>query len=222
MIKVIIVEDDPMVLEVNRSFLERISGFSLIGTAETGKKAIQIIEEKNPDLVLLDVYLPDFSGTDVLLEIRKKEIPVDVIMITAARDTRTVHQLFRFGSIDYLIKPFHFNRFELALNNYAKLWKRFTDENIMGQADIDNWYDIKTTREKVSELPKGLSEITMKQVMMTVYEQKKPLTAEELAEQLGMARVTVRRYLEYLEKEKKVNIQVKYGKVGRPSNYYFV
>lgn len=221
MIKVVIVEDDPMVLEVNRSFLERISDFSLVGTAESGSDALQLIEEENPDLVLLDVYLPDISGIDVLIEIRKKELPVDVIMITAARDTRTVHQMFRFGAIDYLVKPFYFKRFELALSTYKKLWSKFRYDKAISQADIDDWYDIRTTKKDDKELPKGLSDVTMKQVMMTVFEQKEPLTAEELATKLGMARVTVRRYLDHLEKEKKINIKVKYGKVGRPSNYYF-
>lgn len=219
MIKVVIVEDDPMVSEVNRAFLERISYFSLVGSAETGEEALQMIEEKRPDLVLLDVYLPEISGIDVLHEIRKKELPVDVIMITAARDTKTVHQMFRFGAIDYLVKPFHFNRFELSLNNYTKMWRKFKGKEAISQEDIDDWYEIEETDREA--LPKGLSEITMKQVMIAVFEKNCPLTAEELARELGMARVTVRRYLEHLEKVKKINMQVKYGKVGRPSNYYY-
>ncbi|MCG5102176.1 response regulator [Oceanobacillus alkalisoli] len=219
MINVVIVEDDPMVMEVNKGFLEEIASFSLIGSAVKGKDAIELIENLRPDLVLLDVYLPDITGIEVLYNLREKQLPVDVIMITAAKDTNTVQKIFRYGAIDYLVKPFHFERFQQALTNYAKMWKKFSHYQEVTQADIDMWSTQKEIEKDI--LPKGLSEVTLKQVMLAVSEQIEPVTAEQLAVNLGMARVTVRRYLDYLEKSKQINMQVEYGKVGRPSNYYF-
>ncbi len=221
MVNVLIVEDDPMVLEVNKSFLEKIPQFQLIGSAETGKIALELINQKQPDLVLMDVYLPDCSGLEVISEMRKSEIPADIIMITAAKDTKTVHQLFQLGAIDYIVKPFRFDRFKLALDHYLKMWKKLQDSETVSQKEIDEWTKIKDMKVN-EELPKGLSEGTLKQVLMVLVEQEKPVSAEQLADYLGMARVTVRRYLDYLSKQSKINIQMEYGRVGRPTNYYYI
>lgn len=222
MIRVVIVEDDPMVLEVNKGFLKKTPKFSLVGTATTGKAALKIIKEKKPDLVLLDVYLPDISGMEVLYTLRAEELPVDVIMITAAKDAKTVQNMVRYGAVDYLVKPFNYERFRRALDNYAKMWNKFNKDQVISQEDIDDLKDKNDGQPAQEALPKGLSEITLKQVMDAVSSKKKPVTAEELAADLGMARVTVRRYLSYLKKTNQIKMQVEYGKVGRPSNYYFV
>ncbi|RKQ35799.1 response regulator [Oceanobacillus halophilus] len=219
MIHVLIVEDDPMVLEVNKSFLEKIPHFHLMGSAGTGKEAIEMIRRKDPDLVLLDVFLPDLSGLDVIQKVREEGLPVDIIMITAARDTNTVHQFFRFGAVDYIVKPFRFDRFKIALNNYWKMWNKLQWAQSVSQKDIDEWTKKQEIRRD-DDLPKGLSENTLKQVLIALYEQKEPVTSEQLAEYLGMARVTVRRYLDYLSKQKKITVKMEYGKVGRPSNFY--
>ena len=222
MIRVVIVEDDPMVLEVNKGFLENTPMFSLVGTATTGKAALEIIKEKKPDLVLLDVFLPDISGMEVLYTLRAEELPVDVIMITAAKDVKTVQNIVRYGAVDYLVKPFNFERFQRALDKYAKMWNKFNKDQVISQEDIDDFKNKNDLDEKEDTLPKGLSEITLKQVMDAISSRKEPVTAEQLAADLGMARVTVRRYLSYLSKTNRIKMQVEYGKVGRPSNYYFV
>ncbi|GGH67847.1 response regulator [Compostibacillus humi] len=219
MIRAVIVEDDPMVLEVNKAFLKKSSFYTCIGSAGTGKDALELITETKPDLVLLDIYLPDMSGIDVLREIRKRDIPADVIMITAARDVKTVQQIFRFGAVDYLVKPFRYERFKQALDTYYTMWKKLNHLDAVSQADIDEWNEKK---EQEETLPKGLSEVTLKQVLMALHDEEKPKTAEQLASKLGMARVTVRRYLDYLVKTNQIQMQVEYGRVGRPSNYYFV
>ncbi|WP_156289617.1 response regulator [Oceanobacillus salinisoli] len=221
MVKVLIVEDDPMVLEVNKSFLEKMPHFKLVGCTETGEEAIKLINRKHPDLVLLDVFLPDISGLDVMFELRKMEVPTDIIMITAARDTKTVHQLFRLGAVDYIVKPFRFDRFKLALDNYWKMWKKLKHSQSVSQKEIDEWTN-KGEVKSEENLPKGLSEVTLKQVLMALFEQEEPVTSEQLAEYLGMARVTVRRYLDYLSKQNKITVKMEYGRVGRPSNYYSI
>ncbi len=219
MIKVFIVEDDPMVLEVNCGFLERVPLFELCGTARNGKEATALIQELQPHLVLLDMYLPDTSGLEVLKTIRDQKLPTDVIMITAARDTNTIHEVFRLGAVDYLVKPFRFDRFKSALEAYQKMWNKLTDSSTLQQEDID---ELKQMNASEEYLPKGLSDKTLRPILVALMEQQKPITAEILASYLGMSRVTVRRYLEYLVKSGKIQVQIQYGSVGRPSHFYYI
>ena len=216
-ISVFIVEDDPMVLEVNKEFLKKMTNFSLIGVSGNGKDALRQIEELKPNLVLLDMYLPDISGLEILSEIRLGKVPSDVIMITAARDAITIREVMRLGAVDYMVKPFRFERFQKSLQDYYKMARKISGLEQLGQEDIDEWLG---TSEKGIELPKGLNEMTMKQIHLRLVHENSPVTAEQLAQNVGMARVTVRKYLDHLAEKEKVHIEMKYGNVGRPTNYY--
>lgn len=220
MINVMIVEDDPMVLEVNKGFLEKMEGFHLQSCFENGQAAVDQAFEAPPDLILLDMFLPDISGLAVLQEIREHNVPADVILITAARDAKTIQKVFRLGAVDYLVKPFRFKRFQQALEKYKKMWLKMEKYQSLRQEDIDEWN--KMINEMTELPPKGISEITLKQIYMALLDEQNPVTAEELAEKMGMARVTVRRYLEHLEKQERITVQIEYGKVGRPSHNYSV
>ncbi|RSD29341.1 response regulator [Mesobacillus subterraneus] len=219
MIKVFIVEDDPMVLDVNIGFLKRLPFFQFCGSATLGVEAVKKIQELKPDLVLLDMFLPDLSGLDVMKSIREQEIPTDVIMITAARDAQTIQDVLRLGAVDYLVKPFRFNRFKSALDAYEKMWNKLNAKPSLKQEDIDEFKQMQGQEEY---LPKGLSDKTLKQILLVLMEQTEPVTAESLASSSGMARVTVRRYLEYLVQSNKIRVNIKYGSVGRPSHYYYI
>lgn len=218
-IRTVIVEDDPMVMEVNRQYIEAVEGFKVIGTAETGFEAMTLIKEEKPHLVILDIFLPDKDGLQTLQEIRNLNIPTDVILVTAARDADTIQQVLRLGAVDYIIKPFKFERIKSALENYKSLFKKLNQKEALDQEDIDQITAVKT-EPVVEELPKGLTEVTMKQVLLYLMKSNKSLSAEEVAEGIGLARVTARRYLDYLEKTGKVKLEVQYGSVGRPVNRY--
>ncbi len=216
-ISIFIVEDDPMVLEVNKSFLDRMTGFTLIGEAQTCEEAYKQIVKYKPNLVLLDMYLPDKPGIELLQKIRNEQIPCDVIMITAARDAKTVQDVIRMGAFDYLIKPFRFERFQTALQNYSSTLKKMRTQSTIKQEDVDEWLGLKHDE---SSLPKGLNDLTMKQILEGLIENNAPITSEQLAQNVGMARVTVRKYLDFLAGKGKVHIDLKYGTVGRPTKYY--
>src|SRR5699024_2733260 len=186
MIKVLIVEDDPMVLEVNKEYLSKLDNFLLVSSAKTGQEALHSIRNEDIDLVLLDVYLPDISGVDLLRKIRDLNMPIDVITVTAARDSETVHRLFRLGVIDYLVKPFRFDRFKSALENYERFWYKLKNKETMSQEDIDYFIEQEKS-PNIELLPKGLNEITLKQIMMALLKQEEPVRAEELAQYLGLA-----------------------------------
>ncbi|BAF59531.1 MAG: response regulator [Syntrophothermus sp.] len=218
-IGVLIVEDDPMVVEVNRGFINAVPGFKVVGVARSGREAIEMIKELSPDLVLLDIYLPDVDGLTTLQEIRRIGLPTDVIIVTAAQDAETIQRGFRYGSIDYIIKPFKFTRLKAALNSYATLYNRFRRQAQMNQAEIDS-LTLGRGQQVDEGVPKGLNEVTLKQVFLYLLKEGVALSAEEVAEGVGLARVTARRYLDYMEKSGKVVLELQYGSVGRPVNRY--
>ncbi len=226
LIDVVIVEDDPMVMEINRSFVNTVAGFQVVGVAKTGGEALAIIKERTPSLALLDVYLPDMSGVFALREIRKQGLPTDVILVTAAHDAETIQNSFRYGAIDYIIKPFKLQRLQAALENYALLRKRLSKKPFLQQEDLDgltlNRGATGNFDGNLYGLPKGLNELTLRQVFLYLLKQKQSLSAEEIAGEMGLARVTARRYLEYLCRQGKVELELQYGSVGRPVKKYRV
>jgi len=219
-ISVFIVEDDPMVLDVNKNFLNKLAEFELIGESQNGEEAFKQIVKLKPNLVLLDMYLPDISGIDVFQKLRNERIPCDVIMITAARDTKTVQEVIRMGAVDYLVKPFRFERFEKALQTYSQTTKKISSSASIGQEEIDEWFGYQQEAELT--LPKGLNDITMKQILDALNDIDGTITSEQLAQNVGMARVTVRKYLDFLANKGRVQIDLKYGTVGRPTKYYSI
>lgn len=229
MVDLVMVEDDPMVMAVNEGFIEQIGGFRIVGTARSGHDGLELIKSLRPRLVILDIYLPDIDGVQVLKNTRSFGIPTDFIMITAAHDVKTVQDLFRFGVVDYIIKPFKFERLKLALENYRIYVEQLTDNGAIGQDELDRLMNLnipemeqKTSSGTKENLPKGLRAHTLHQVLKFLSQGGQSFSAEEVAEGVGLARVTARRYLEYLEKMGKVRLESRYGSVGRPVNKYKV
>ena len=121
MINVLIVEDDPMVARFNQRYLEEINGFHLIGISNSIEDAMEKVSELQVDLILLDVYLPGKqTGMDLLDQIRKEQRDIDVLLITAASEVENIQSALRMGVVDYLIKPFEFERFKKALTSYRE------------------------------------------------------------------------------------------------------
>lgn len=217
-IKTLLVDDDPMVQQVNRDYVEAVEGFRVVATARTAREALEAVRRFKPDLVLLDIFLPDQDGVTTLKEIRRQEIQADVIVLSAAHDARTIQDVVRYGAVDYIIKPFRFERLEAALEAYRALRLKLTATNRLSQDQLDQMLRGQGTQAEI--LPKGLSEATLRQVQSFLQASGSPVTAAEAAENLGMARVTARRYLDYLVKLRRVRLEVQYGSVGRPQNRY--
>lgn len=221
MIEVMIVEDDPMVLEINSKFLKRVEGFILYKAVSNLEDAKRFISLKKPDLILLDVYLPKENGMDFLKWIRAKEIDIDIILITADKSIERIQEAFRYGIVDYLIKPFSFERFKESLGQFKSRYDEFKKKDVIEQNELDRLISSPNAPQNEEDFAKGLNKYTYKTIWDEIEKDKdKDLTAEYLAEKLGIARVTVRRYLEHMEKENKVEKLVEYGKVGRPQFKY--
>ncbi len=221
-ISLVIVEDDAMVLDVNKQFIGRLPEFKILGCAKTGYEAKKLIEEHRPQLVLLDFYLPDMTGLDLIQYIRTNNIDIDFILVTAARDVETIQQIFRYGAIDYIIKPFRFDRLKASLLRYKQMINMMVKKDELEQTDLDKLSIKLEGSNQENNLPKGLNEVTLKQVLNFMIKGNKPFSSEEVANGTGLSRVTVRRYLEYLEKTKRLRLEVQYGSVGRPINRYTI
>ena len=223
MIEVMIIEDDPMVREINAKFLKKIDGFILYKSVSNLTDAKKFVLEKKPDLILLDVFLPKENGIDFLKWIRSEEIAVDVILITADKTIERVQEALRYGAEDYIIKPFDFERLEEALQQFKERHYVFKKNDVIEQEDLDKL--ISNTNTNISQdedgYIKGLNKYTYNSVWNEVEKSDyKYFTAEEVAEKIGIARVTVRKYLDYMEKNGKIEMLIEYGKVGRPQHKY--
>jgi response regulator of citrate/malate metabolism len=222
--QVLIVEDDFRVANINRQFVEKVEGFSVAGVARTGEEALQLIEELQVNLVLLDVFIPDLSGLEILWKIREKYREIDVIMITAAKEVQSIEEALRGGAIDYMIKPIDFARFETTLLRYYGTRKLMEDREEMDQNEVDRLWGIRGTVQKIepTTIPKGIDPITLTKVLEEINRSKlEGLTAVELGHLLGTSRTTSRRYLEYMVSVGQVKAELKYGEVGRPERRYF-
>lgn len=220
MIRTLIVEDDFRVADVHSGFVERLPDFSVVGIARTGEEAERLADELEPDLVLLDMYLPDRSGLEVLRHLRGKDrAPVGVIVITAAKDVETLRAALEGGVTHYLVKPFAFSVFRDKLEAYAALHARLAGAGEVSQNDVDRIVGL-IRPEPRPELPKGLSPITLEMVTSVVRGAATGFSATQIAESTGVSRVTSRRYLAYLVTTGAVVVSMRYGSSGRPEHRY--
>lgn len=220
---VLLIEDDPMVQEVNKQFIERLSAFTVVDTANNGLEGLEKIKKLKPDLVILDIFMPNLNGVDTLYQIRKDQLDVDVIIISAANDQKTIRKMIQNGAFDYLIKPFKFERLQHTLEQYYAFRMEVEPDHSISQTQLDrlllqNKSSPKQTLKK--DVPKGLNGSTLEQVTKFIKTQPGSLSAEDVADGIGIARVTARRYLEYLHDEEILQLDVQYGNIGRPVNRY--
>ncbi|MGL5753941.1 MAG: response regulator [Paraclostridium sp.] len=221
MIEVMIIEDDPMVRQINSRFLKRVDSFNLYKAVGNLSEAKKFIEEKKPDLILLDVFLPNENGIDLLKWLRNEEIGIDVILITADKTIERVQEAFRYGAIDYLIKPFDFDRFKESLIQFKERYYEFEKMEEIEQSELDKLISNCEVSQKDEGLAKGFNKYTYKSIWKEIEKgDNEYFTAEEMSERIKVARVTVRRYLEYMEKEGYLEKFVEYGKVGRPQHKF--
>lgn len=214
---VLVVDDDFMVAEIHRRFVDRVDGFRTIGVARTGGEALRAAQELRPDLILLDVYLPDMTGLEVLQRLRSDGDGVGVIMITAARELDTVSGALHGGAADYLIKPFEFDQLQAKLAAFAARADALESAGGVDQSLIDSLFGGPSVAPP-KVLPKGLGAETGELVLAAV-RQAGEVSAAECADLVGISRVSARRYLEHYLSTGTVELRLQYG-VGRPERRY--
>ncbi len=220
MIGVLVVDDDFMVARIHRGYVEKVPGFRVLGEAHTAAAALQSVEAQRPDLVLLDIYLPDRSGLEVLRELRASAaVAPDVIVLTAARDVETVRAAMHGGVASYLVKPFTFAAFADRLERYAEGRRNLARTGELQQSDVDLAFE-QVRRSGPPPLPKGLSATTCALVVEVLQAAGTDLSAVETAGRVGISRVSARRYLEHLAGTGQVSQRPRYGSAGRPEHRY--
>lgn len=220
MYKVLIVEDDPMVAMINEQYISRNKQFCVVGKCKDGKSALEFLEKNSVDLIVLDVFMPYTDGFETLRQIRKKKISADAIMVTAANDRDSLEEALHLGVVDYLVKPFTFDRFRMAMDKFIAQTDALKDLGTLNQKNID--FIIDNSRKKSEELhPKGIQEKTLQLIIEHLKENKNVwLTGDKIAEKVGLTGVTVRRYMNYLAENGTVVGEMNYETGGRPCMLY--
>ncbi|MEU8653860.1 response regulator [Streptomyces sp. NPDC048737] len=220
MIEVLVVDDDTRVARVNAAYVEKVPGFHVAGVAHSAAEALRHVGQlPRLDLILLDHYLPDGTGLEVVQEIRGRGHQTDVIMVTAARDVTTVQAAMRQGALQYLVKPFTFAGLRGKLEAYAELRRTLDSRVEAEQADVDRIFGALSAPSEPG-LPKGHSPTTAELVRQSLMNAEGPLSALEIAERTGVSRQTAQRYLKLLERTGRARLTLKYGDAGRPEHRY--
>ncbi|EUJ41880.1 response regulator [Brochothrix campestris] len=221
---VLIVEDDPMVEFIHRNYLERINRFENVYSANYVESAIELLKDKSVDLILLDIHLKENNGLDMLRIIRHELIKVEVILITAANETSCVQSSFQLGALDYLIKPFTFDRFEKSINRFFEKSEKLLEETL-NQKMIDYLTGESSCQEGLTKqskvLEKGLSKETLHLITSVIVKLEQPFRVHEVVQLTGLSHVSVRKYLYYLESIKHLEVKSIYTKIGRPYKCYY-
>lgn len=215
MTRVFLVEDDALVAQINAQMVSSIAGFTVVGIARTVRQAKKEILELYPDLLLLDVYLPDGNGLELLHELRTQRQNLLAMMITAANDSASVQRALSEGVLDYLVKPFERLRLEQALERF-KLHQKIQAESKLSQASIDALLGHRLE----PELPKGIDAQKLEQVKNVLRGATQPKSAEDVAMLLGISRVTAWRYLEHLCSVAWAQLETDQSGAGRPTKRY--
>ena len=225
--KVLIVDDDPMVAMINEQYVNKNPSFTVAGSCRNGNEALEFLTSNKIDLVVLDVFMPYMDGVETLKKIREQKIQTEVIMVTAANDTTTLEQTMNLGVVDYLIKPFTLERFQVALEKFAAKNKTLSQNKngVLDQSSIDSIISGKPTQTETqtaspAPLPKGIQSKTLETIKEYFNKNHDWQSGDLVAEQLGLSIVTVRHYLNYLVEVKFLEESINYETGGRPSMLY--
>lgn len=216
-IRVLVVEDDPVAADAHQLYVGRVPGFTVAGAAHSRAEALRVLDRVEVDLLLLDLYLPDGHGLQLVRSLRAAGHGADVIAVTSARDLTMVREGVSLGVVQYVLKPFTFATLRDRLVRYAEF--RATAGEASGQEEVDR--ALSTLRApQPAALPKGLSAPTLQAVTRTLRSSPTGVTASAAAETVGISRITARRYLEHLVTTGRAERTPQYGQIGRPELQY--
>lgn len=217
-VRVLVVEDEKLVAEAHASYVARVPGFDVVGVAGTLREAVAVVVRERPDLVLLDLNLPDGHGLDLVRSLRGGGHPVDILAVTAAREVPVVRAALSLGVVGYLLKPFVFADLKERLIAYRSYREQLQHSDSTSQSEVDRLLrDLHRPPERAA-VPKGLSRELLEkvEVVLQTFDSSDGASASQVAEQIGASRVTARRYLEHLVDAGAVERGQRLGGAGRP------
>lgn len=225
MYHVIIVEDDPMVASINRRYVESSAAFCVDAVFKSGSEGLEYFGKNTADLVILDYFTPLMTGAEFIDKLHALGKTPAVIMVTSANDTDIVRSLLRRGVIDYLVKPFAYERFQAALERFLERVRHLeSNRDGFDQESLDRMMarampNASPGRQR--PLAKGLNESTLGLVRNFLKENPDSLfTSEQIAEQIHLSRITIRRYMNYMVDCGELRSVIDYRTGGRPSIKY--
>jgi response regulator of citrate/malate metabolism len=218
MIKVIIVEDDPMVKMITEKFVSSTGEFTVEASFGDGEEAYNYISQGNGELLILDMYLPGMDGLTLLKNLRENEVWIETIFVTAASNLEEIEKASQLGALDYLIKPFSFARLRSSFKKYLDKKETTYGKECLTQEDVDKIF---LTDKKNVATSKGIHESTLNKIMNILEEDRsKEWSTKEVAQKMDSSVVTVKKYLDYLTETGKVESTLHYKSVGRPQYRY--
>ncbi len=218
MVKTVIVEDDLMVSCLNTQFAQQTPAIDIVATFHNGQDALNYILEHKVDLLLLDLYMPELNGLELLKRLRELDIHVGAIMITAANDAGHIEEALHLGIVDYLVKPFRYERFSMAINKFLKQRQVISQDGAFAQEDIDKLFCSLLETENHA---KGIQMQTLDTIRSCLASHLHDfVSAEVIASETGLSKVTARRYLNYLIEMHEAVSRVNYLTGGHPSTEY--
>ncbi|WP_030154309.1 DUF7342 family protein [Streptomyces sp. NRRL S-244] len=219
-IHVLVVDDDMRVARINAAYVAKVPGFRVVAQAHSAAEALACLDTHPVDLILLDHYLPDENGLDLVRRLRQLGHRTDVIMVTAARDLATVQSAMRLGALQYLVKPFTFAGLRTRLEAYSSLRRTLETGGEAEQAEVDRIFGALAAAGSPNEMPKGHSATTAELVRQVLRSAEGPLSTQQIADRAGISRQTAQRYLKLLERTGRVSLALRYGETGRPEHRY--
>lgn len=219
-IKILIVEDELLLAEMHSEYIKAYPACDKVWLAGNLAEARKMIEYMKPDLILLDNYLPDGKGIDLVHELIQERNNADIVFTTVASDMDTVSEAIRLGVFDYLVKPIAYERLGQTLDRYIQRKSVVQENSKTNQSKIDDMFNTYARGESKEELPTGIDIITLEKILALFTEPDVQYTAESIAETIKLSRTTARRYLEYCLAKDKIEAEIEYGKVGRPQRIY--
>ena len=218
----LIIEDDERIGAMLGELVSSTAGFSLMGRAGTLAEADRLMAGSEPRLLMVDISLPDGSGLEWVNQLRHHNREVFVVMVTASCDVETIQQALNLGVQDYIIKPLRLFRIQQSLDEILTLHRRLCERGLLEQSDLDRLMGKgRIQPREVRETPKGIDAITLRQVLeLLAGEPDTTFSTDTVALRLSLSRTTARRYLEFLESEDKLDVELNYGQRGRPERRY--
>lgn len=210
--RVLIVDDDFHVAKLHATYVDSVAGFLALAPAGSASLALQAIHSLRPDLVLLDVYLPDASGLDLL-----QQLDVDTIILSAASDATSIRAAFRRGALGYLLKPFTAESLSQQLRSYARYRRLLAQPGALDQDGVERAKRALVPGDVTpSSKPRSATEAAVLESLVS----GEQYSAAEVASRVGVSRATAQRYLSSLADDGAVDIQLRYGTTGRPEHRY--
>jgi two-component system response regulator CitB len=218
---VVIVEDEPYIAQFHSQYLKETSRFNPIGIAHSIREAKSMISIMKPDLIILDNYLPDGKGIDLMQELATKDNPPNVIFVTAASDMHTVRKAIRTGAFDYQLKPISYDRLQDSLDRFLKYMGTMESTDSMSQKYVDQMFNYQAKPEHtIDTLPKGIDQLTLDKVKEVFSDPCVSHTADSILIEVGISKTTARRYLEFCALSGFLKAEIHHGKIGRPERRY--